>query len=181
METSMMFRSFVRPLTMALSLAFATAAAAPAFADEGGPAKVTEHENHGKGKDKDHDKGGKARPRIERPIKADKFSAHVAAHLAKAKERLTEAMKTGGVAETTRTAILKEFDTGAVAVTDAAKAAAKDGTVTGDEAKQVRTQARALGKQMKDKYAPKADKKSDKTAKGDRPHGKSDKPHAKGA
>src|SRR4051812_3843424 len=141
----MMFRSFVRPLFVALSLAFATTAAAPAFADGAG-AKAAEHKD-GKEKAKHF------------PIAADKFTKMVDSRLVKAKEKLEAGLTKHKVEDAQKTKILKDFDDGAALVRAAAKRAGKDGEVTKDEAKEVRGLVKTLREQMRAKYAP---KKSDK-------------------
>ena len=154
----MMFRTIVRPLTVALSLAFALTAAAPAFADGNGKAKTAENHRDGKAKGK----AGKVK--LSFPIEAAKFSKHVEAQLTKAKERLTEAMKTNKVAADKQTTVLKEFEAGATLVREAAKKAATDGTVSADEAKQVRTLMKALHKEGQAHKTAKKDKAAAKGA-----------------
>ncbi len=145
----MMFRSFVRPLFVALSLAFATTAAAPAFAEGNGDAKATESKGHGKDK-----KRGKVKLDEKFPMPAEKFSKSVETRITKAREKLGAALTKHSVADAKKTEILKEFDTGAATVREAAKTAGKDGSVTKDEAKSVRSSAKALKKQLKNKYLP---------------------------
>ena len=144
----MMFRSFVRPLFVALSLAFATTAAAPAFADGAG-AKAAEHKE-GKGKDKAK----------HFPIAADKFNKMVDSRLAKAKDKLEEGLTKHKVESDKKTKILKDFDDGAALVRAAAKRAGKDGEVTKDEAKEVRGLVKTLREQMRAKFAPKKSEKA---------------------
>lgn len=150
----MMFRSFVRPLFVALSLAFATTAAAPAFADNAGD-KAAEHAK-GKGKEK-RGKGKK----VEFPIDAEKFSKHVDARITRVKDKLTDALAKKGVGDAEKTKILKDFDDGAAIVRAAVKRAGKDGTVTKEEAKDVRVLVKDLRKQLKDKLPKKAEKAKD--------------------
>lgn len=147
----MKFRSFVRPLFVALSIALASTAAAPAFADNAKDTKAQEGKARGKGK------GHKGKEKAEKkfPMPGEDFSKVVEKGITKARERLGSALTKNGVADAKKTEILKEFDKGATAVRDAAKAAAKDGQVTKDEAKNVRASAKALKKEMRDKYLPK--------------------------
>lgn len=146
----MMFRSMIRPLFVALSLAFATTAAAPAFAD-GAHAKAAEHKEGKrkaeKGKDKDKAK--------RFPIAADKFTRMVDSRIVKAKEKLTTKLDEHKVGADQKAKILKDFDDGAALVRAAAKRAGKDGEVTKDEAKEVRGLVKTLREQMRAKYAPK--------------------------
>jgi hypothetical protein len=152
----MTFRSFVRPLFVALTLAFATTAAASAFADESG-AKAAEH-SKGKGKGKDKGKHHRKIDAEKFPMEGDKFTKGVDARVAKAKEKLEGALTKHGVAAAEKTKLLKEFDTGAEAVKAAAKKAAKDGTVSKEEAKDVRELVKNLRKQLRAKLPKKADK-----------------------
>ena len=157
----MMFRSLVRPLFFALSLAFATSAAAPAFAgDESAKAadhsKKPEHGGKGKGKHAGKDK-------VQFPLAADKFTKMVDTRLTSAKERLDAGLTKHKVADADKTKALKEFDDGAALIRAAAKRVGKDGEVTKDEAKEVRTMGKSLRKQIRSKYMPKkADKAADK-------------------
>ena len=142
----MMFRSFVRPLFVALSLAFAITAAAPAFAD-GADASAAEHKGH---------KGGKGKGKAQHfPMTADKFDKMVDHRLAKAKEKLEAGLEKHKVEGALKTKILKDFDDGAALVRTAAKRAGKDGEVTKDEAKEIRGLVKTLREQMRAKYAPK--------------------------
>ncbi|MEZ4293580.1 MAG: hypothetical protein R3B70_01290 [Polyangiaceae bacterium] len=176
----MTFRSFVRPLFVALTLAFATTAAVPAFADNAGD-KAAEH---GKGKEKGKDKGEKGKDKGERgkarghkgkakgkdrimesfPLPADKFTKVVETRLTHAKERISTRLSKSSLSEAEQAKILKDFDTGAEAIRTAAKAAGKDGTVTKDEAKSVRELVKNLRKTVSAKLPKKADKadKADK-------------------
>ena len=155
----MTFRSFVRPLFVALSLAFATTAAAPAFADNaGGDAseQAKEKGKHGKGKGK-----GKGK-KLEFPIDAEKFSKHVDTRIVRVKDKLSGALTKHGIAEAEKTKILKQFDDGAATVRAAVKVAAKDGQVTKEEAKNVRGLVKDLRKQLKGVLPKKADKPAPK-------------------
>lgn len=147
----MMFRSFVRPLLVALSLAFATTAAAPAFA-EGARAKAAEHKG---GKHKN--KGDKAK---HFPMTADNFTKMVDGRISKAKTKLEGALAKHKVEDAKKTKILKDFDDGAATVKAAAKRVGKDGEVTKDEAKEVRGLVKTLREQMRSKYAPKKAEKA---------------------
>ena len=154
----MMFRTFVRPLIVALSLAFATTAAAPAFADDAS-GKAAEHvkgkgkdkEKHGKGKDKEH----------KFPVAGDKFEKRVEGRLTSAKEKLSSALGKRGASDAEKTKILKQFDDGAALVRAAVKRATKDGVVTKEEAKDVRGVVKDLRKQLKDALPKKSPKPKD--------------------
>ena len=149
----MTFRMFVRPLFVALSLAFATTAAAPAFADEAG-GKAAEH---AKGKGKDKGKHGKGKEQ-KFPVAGDKFEKRVDDRLSRAKDKLSGVLAKRGTTEAEKTKILKQFDDGAALVRAAVKRAAKDGQVTKEEAKDVRVLVKDLRKQLKDVLPKKADK-----------------------
>ncbi len=155
----MTFRSFVRPLVVAFSLAFATTAALPAFADSTDNAKAAEHKGHGK-----EGKRGKGKKDEKFPVAGDKFAKGVEKRITKTREKLGNALTKHNVAEAKKTEILREFDAGAQAVRDAAKVATKDGNVTKEEAQTVRATAKALKKQIRSKYLPKskANKGADK-------------------
>lgn len=146
----MTFRSFVRPLAVALSLAFAAAtAASPALAEGKGDKSAEVAKGKGKGK-------GKARNKGEHfPMEGEKFTKRVDARISKAKEKLSGALSKHGASDADKTRILKEFDAGAATVREAAKRVAKDGTVTKDEAKEVRGLVKSLRKQLKDKMPAK--------------------------
>jgi hypothetical protein len=156
-EIPMMFRTFVRPMLVALSLAFASTAAAPAFAD-GADAKAADHKEKGHKKgDKKHDK--KDRPSF--PVTADNFTKMVDGRLSKVKTKLESGLEKHKVEAAAKTKILKDFDDGAALVRTAVKRVGKDGEVTKDEAKEVRELVKSLRTQMRAKYAP---KKADKAA-----------------
>jgi hypothetical protein len=145
--------SFFRPLAVALCLAFA-AAPTVAFAGEASaPAGAKDEAGHKKQK------------RVAFPIPADKFQAHLEKRIEKARGRMEGHMKEKNLPEADRAARRKAFDTSANEVRAAAKRAVQDGTVTKDEAKEVRK----LGKGMKQaghdkKKGHKHGKKPGKTA-----------------
>lgn len=152
----MMFRSTIRPLLVALSLAFAATAAAPAFADSA-DATAAEHKEHKEG----HKERAKGRA-AHFPMAGDKFDKMVDSRLTKAKEKLTAKLDERKVAADQKAKILKGFDDSAALVRAAAKRAAKDGEVTKDEAKEIRGMVKTLRQELHAKLAP---KKADKKAK----------------
>lgn len=83
------------------------------------------------------------------PMKAEDFWKRVDARLGKARERLAATLEKRKVSEDEKKAAMKRFDDGAVKVRAAAQTAGKDGTVTLDEAKEVRAVAKAERKAMK--------------------------------
>jgi len=100
------------------------------------------------------------------PMTGEKFSKAVEARLVRVKEKIGTALTAHKVSDADKVKVLKEFDDGAVAVRAAAKRVGTDGTVTRDEAKEVRGLTKALGKQLRSKYLPKtaADKPAPKPA-----------------
>lgn len=152
----MTFRTFVRPLFVALSLAFATTAAAPAFA-ESSDAKVAapKDKGHKKGDRKHDHKHDKKGDKPQFPVKADGFAKMVDTRLSDAKTKLESGLARHKVEGDAKAAVLKDFDTGAALVRAAAKRVGKDGEVTKDEAKEVRQLVKSLRKDMRTKFAPK--------------------------
>jgi hypothetical protein len=147
----MMFRTFVRPLFVALSLAFATTAAAPAFAD-GADAKT-----EAKGKEKSHEHGkGKGKDKAHFPMTADKFTKAVDKRIEHAKTKLEAGIKKNSVSDTEKAKLLKSFDDGAALVRAAAKKAGSDGEVTKAEAQEVHALAKTLHKQIRTELKGKA-------------------------
>jgi hypothetical protein len=152
----MTFRTFVRPLFVALSLAFASTAAAPAFADDAGGKSA----EHAKGKGKNKEKRGKGKEQ-KFPVDGSKFEKRVDNRIEHAKDKLSGALSKHGVAEADKKRILKQFDDGAALVRAAAKRAAKDGLVTKEEAKDVRGLVKNLRKQLKDALPKKSETPKD--------------------
>lgn len=124
-------RTLVRSIAIALSLAVAAAPAA-ALADDSGSAAQGKKGKHF-------------------PIEAAKFQKSVEKRLSKARERLERAMEKRGVPEATRAQVRKELEAGSVMVRAAAQRAGADGTVTAEEAKQVRDLAKKLKKTAREK------------------------------
>ena len=143
-------RTFVRPLAIALSLAFA-AIPATALADSSrpAPAEVKEGKEHGKGKGKDHDKKDRERPQF--PLEAAKFQQIVDKRIGRARTRMEKAMEKHNVPDALKVQIRKEFDAGAAQVQAAAKRVSADGTVTKEEAKEVRDLAKDLKQKARGK------------------------------
>ena len=125
--------SFFRPLAVALCLAFAVAPAAAFAGSESAPAGAKVKDEAGKKK------------RVNFPIPAEQFTKHLEKRIEKARGRMESRMKEKNLPEADRAARRKAFDTSANEVRAAAKRAVQDGTVTKDEAKEVRK----LGKGMK--------------------------------
>jgi hypothetical protein len=124
-------RSILRSLAVALAL---TVVAAPvvAQADEGrAPAGKDEGKHGGK-----YDKVF--------PVDAAKFEQHMDQRIAKLRERMEKAMAEHGVPEAKRAERRKHFDEGAAKVRAEVKRVGADGTVTKEEAQQVREVVRSL-------------------------------------
>ncbi|MCC6552893.1 MAG: hypothetical protein IT372_07715, partial [Polyangiaceae bacterium] len=136
-------RTFVRPLAVALSLAFA-AVPATALADSSrpAPADAKEGKEHGKGQRRDHDKKDRERPQF--PLEAAKFQQIVDKRIAKAREHMERALDKHNVPDLLKAQIRKEFDAGAAQIQAAAKRVEADGTVTKEEAKEVRDLVKSL-------------------------------------
>lgn len=134
-------RSFIPSLSLAAALA-AFALPASALAEETARKPVVV-------------RTGKVKPRgaheRELPMKADAFRDLVERRIAHARERLGEALSKHGVPRPVRAEIEKEFDAGAALVRAAAERAGADGTVTKEEAKEVRKLAKDLKRKAKAK------------------------------
>lgn len=122
--------SFFRPLAVALSLAFV---AAPTVAFAGTDAAPVAAK----------DEAGKKK-RAAFPIPADTFEKQVNKRIEKVRERMESRMKAKNVPEAKRESLRKAFDAKATEIRAAAKRVGQDGTVTKDEAKEVRKLARSL-------------------------------------
>ena len=124
-------KSVVRSAAVAVALA-AIAVPSVAFASPKGDrnGEHAEHEKHF-------------------PMKADRFREHLEKRIAKAKAHLEKQLDAHKVDAAMRTRIEKEFDAGAAQVRAAAAKAEADGTVTADEAKDVRDLAKRLRKEAK--------------------------------
>lgn len=145
----------LRSMFQVLALASAVsvlAVPAMALAGEGrGQQGAEEEAKHGKdGKEKHF------------PIKAEKFQKHVEKRIEKARAKLEAHLKEKNLAEDKRALIRKEFEAGATEVRALAKKVGEDGTVTKDEAEQVRTLARSMKQKAREKlgHGKKHDKKN---------------------
>lgn len=150
-------RTFVRSVALALTFAIAAAPAVALAEDSGRPApaegkKDGEHGKHHGKRGERKGRGEGERPQF--PMDAKKFQELVEKRIAKAREHLEGAMERHSVPEPIRAQIRKEFDAGAAAIREEAKRAVADGTVTKDEAKEVRELSRDLRKQAREKLRP---------------------------
>ena len=136
----MSLRTFVRPLAVALTLAFAAV-----------PATALAEGNHPR-RDEAKNKGEHKKDRAQFPIAADKFQAHVEKRITKMRERIESRMEKRNVLDAKRVEVRKNFEAGAGQVREAAKRAGADGTVTKEEAKQVRDLAKSLQQKAREKH-----------------------------
>lgn len=141
-------RNFVRPLAVAITLAIA-AAPASAFAESGRAAPAETKEAKRKGR--------------HFPVDAQKFEQIVDKRITKAREHMERAMESHHVPDALKTQIRKDFDDGAAAVKAAAKRVGADGTVTREEAKEVKDLAKSIKQKAREKYGAggKKNKKAD--------------------
>lgn len=127
-------QSIVRPIAVALVFALS---AIPMTAFAGDKAPVTET---------------KKPPRF--PMTAESFNKLIENRIAKIRERLSEKLAKHKVPEAKQAEIKKDFEAGAAAIRAAAAKAAADGTVTKEEAKDVRRLAKDIRRQAREKYMP---------------------------
>jgi hypothetical protein len=125
-------RRFVRPVAVSLALALAVAPAA-AFAGS-------------------KDKSAEVKREHAFPMAAESFNKLIEKRLTKAREHLVRKLDKRNAPEAIKTQAKKEFDDGAAAVRALSAKAQADGTVTKDEAKQVRALAKDLKQKAREKY-----------------------------
>jgi len=158
----MNIRSFVTPLAAALALAFVAVptVASAEEAPEGEKAQLVAKKGKHKGQ----------KNRLEFPMKAEKFSAFVDRRLAKARARVQRNLANHDISPEVRKAILADLELGTQKIQSAADQAEADGTVTKQEAKQVRQVARRVRKAAGEKYGNELGRngKSGKKGKGHR-------------
>jgi hypothetical protein len=98
-------------------------------------------------------KGEKAkRGNRQFPVKTDEFKQMVEKRIARARERLDHALTEHQVPAAIQSQIKKEFESGANAVRAAAARVGADGTVTKDEAKEVKHLATELKRKAREKF-----------------------------
>ena len=132
-----------RSLAAALALVVAVPAVALADATPAAPAAGR--------RDAKADKRGKKDGK-QFPMKAATFKDHVEKRIAKAKTKLSEMLERHQVPAAMRAEVMKDFDAGAASVRVAADRVSKDGTVTQEEAKEVRELAKDLKQKARAKY-----------------------------
>jgi hypothetical protein len=121
---------FARSMFRTLALVFAAALV---------PATALAGEGHGK----DHDAAF--------PMKGAEFMSKVDAKIQKTRERVAEGVAKKNLPEATRKQVMAEVDAGSAKVRAAATKVAADGTVTKEEAKQVRELAHTVKKELRAK------------------------------
>lgn len=146
---------FSRSIRIALASLALVAVAVPvvAFADSANAGQVGE---------KGAGKGEKA----QFPMAADKFNEKVEARITKVRQKLVDHMTKKGVDADKQTAALAKFDEAAKQVREAATNAGADGTVTKEEAKNVRDLAKKLHHEGKAKNGKAKGKGKGKGKKG---------------
>ena len=157
-------RTFVRSVALALSLAVAAAPAIALAEDGGRPAQAEKSGKHGKGQGKHEGKGKGEGKRLQFPIAAQKFHEHIEARISKQRARVEQAMEKRSVPEATRAQVRKELDIGSAAVRDIVKRVGADGSVTREEAREVRELTKEIKKNARAKL--KALKQSKAKGKG---------------
>ena len=140
-------RNIVRPAAVALAFALV---AAPAAA-------------HAEGKDR----SAEVKKERKFPMPAESFNKLIEKRLSMAREHLVKALDKHNVPEATKAQAKKDFDDGAAAVRALSAKVQADGTVTKEEAKQVRGLAKDLRQKAREKYGMGKDK-----AKGKGQHGR---------
>ena len=139
-------RSIVRPVTVALFTTALALSAAPVTAFAG-----------------TKDQAGETKRAKHFPMTAESFNKHIEKRITHMRERLTQMLADRKVPEAKQVQIKKDFEDGATAIRAAATRAGADGTVTKEEAKDVRKLAKDLRRKGREKHMPGKgkDKKND--------------------
>jgi hypothetical protein len=133
----------------AIAAIFAFAAPTVAWAADGAPNRDLPAEaSRGKGKKKGHKKG-KRGERPSFPMEADKFMAHVEKRIERVTSRVEKRLERSKMPENKKDEIRAKVAAGTEKIRSAAQNAAADGTVTKDEAKEVREVAREMRKEAR--------------------------------
>jgi tellurite resistance protein len=141
-----LIRNFVRPLAAALALSFA-AVPATALADDTAPAQPER-----KGEARHRKEHGKRGEHLQFPVQAQTFKEHVEKRLQRGRAHLDRAAEKRNVPEAQRALLRKDLDDAAAQIRAAAQRAGADGTVTQDEAQQVRELSKGLKQKAREKY-----------------------------
>lgn len=138
----MFIRSIIRPAAVAIAITIGLASFS-ALADEGKPgaAKVGQEasEHH-----KKHEK--------HFPMKADEFEKMLDRRIEHARARMEKIIVERKLPDAVAKQVKQDFENGAAAVRAMAKRVEADGTVTKEEAKEVRELAKDLRKKAAEKY-----------------------------
>jgi hypothetical protein len=125
-------RNIVRPAAVALAFALV---AAPVAA-------------HAEGKDR----SAEVKKERKFPMPAESFNKHIEKRLTKAREHLVKALDKHNAPAATKAQATRDFDDGAKAVRALAAKVQADGTVTKEEAQQVRSLSKELKQKAREKY-----------------------------
>ena len=128
-------RSIVRPVAIALVLAL-SAVPVTAFAGDRTPAAETKKDQR------------------RFPMKAESFNKRIEKRIAHMREQLSRTLAAHKVPEAKQAQIKKDFEDSAASVRAAAARASADGTVTKEEAKDVRDLAKGLKRKAHEKRQP---------------------------
>jgi hypothetical protein len=142
----MFARSMIRTIALVAAVS-ALPATALAAGPEGAQRPGQSAEEHGKGP-----RGGKGeREAHQFPMKGADFITMVDAKIQKVRAKVQEKLAKHPLPDATRKQVMAEVDAGAAKVKAAAQKAAADGTVTKDEAKEVRDLAHQVKKDARAK------------------------------
>lgn len=97
-------------------------------------------------------KAGKGEAKRHFPMAGAEFTEKLDQRIGKRRERVVERMKKHDVPAATQKEILADFDAGAEKIRAAGKEAAKDGTVTQDEAKTVHGVVKEVKKSLREEH-----------------------------
>lgn len=142
-------RSLIRTLAVVAAVTALPVTALAAGPDEGKPTAAEGVRGKGKGDREAH----------QFPMKGGDFIGMVEKRITKVREKVQEKMARRDLTDAQRKQILAEVDAGAAKVRAAANKAAADGTVTKEEAKQVRDVAHDVKKEIREKHGMKDHKK----------------------
>jgi hypothetical protein len=142
-------RTFVGSIAVAVTLAL-VAIPTSALADSGRPAAA---DAKGKRPASEEAKGGQKKGKRKHfPIEAQKFQEMVDKRISKARAHMERAMEKHHVSDALKAQIRKDFEVGAAQIRAAAKRLGADGTVTKEEAKEVRGLTKSLKQKSREKY-----------------------------
>jgi hypothetical protein len=123
---------------------------------------------HAEGKDR----SAEVKKERKFPMPAESFNKLIEKRLTKAREHLVKALDSRNLPEATKVQAKKDFDDGAAAVRALSAKVRADGTVTKEEAKQVRALSKDLKQKARAKYGIGKDKNKAKDKRGDKSQGR---------